>query len=183
MRFTFIVLFFTLLFTACNEHAKQIDTTLSSVYWRVTFGATMHEGIIPIKKHKLAVQNNSAAGFCELDMPKIQELGGPNTSDLSAIFIEHLKSNDFLKVDSFPTSRINFEPYTNDSLLGEFTILGQTKKMTIPYTISNQNDTISLQSTFNINRNDFNINKGGLLDQMGLPKDDTIQFKIHLIAY
>src|SRR5262249_37601114 len=87
---------------------------------------------------------------------------------------EHLKSPDFFGVKdnpkaTFKTTKVekSDKGYT---ITGDLTLVGKTKAVTMPATVTAAGDTLTLTSEFKINRNDWGMTygKGKVDDQVSL---------------
>jgi polyisoprenoid-binding protein YceI len=79
----------------------------------------------------------------------------------------HLKSNDFFGVDTYPTASFvstKIESAADGSnthkITGKLTLHGQEKEITFPAKITETGDKVKLMSTFKINRTDFGMTYG-----------------------
>ena len=85
----------------------------------------------------------------------------------------HLKTPDFFDVAKFPTATFTStdikpggEKGASHTVTGNFTLHGVTKSISFPATITAAGDTITVESTFSINRKDFGINYAGAADNL-----------------
>ncbi len=97
---------------------------------------------------------------------------------------EHLKNADFFDVPQYPTSRFeatSFQKGEGDSyqVSGNLTLHGVTKNITFPAMVTSQNETFTISSTFDLNRQDFGISYPGRKDD--LIRDEVI-LKLNLHA-
>jgi len=84
---------------------------------------------------------------------------------------KHLKTADFFDVAKFPEAsfvstaiKAGGEGGASHTVTGNLTMHGVTKSITFPATINVTPDTATVESTFSINRKDFNINYAGAAD-------------------
>jgi polyisoprenoid-binding protein YceI len=81
----------------------------------------------------------------------------------------HLKNEDFFEVDTYPealfvaTSLVKSTD-TEYEVSGNFTLHGVTKNITFPATAVEADGKVKINSTFNINRKDFDIIYSGMSD-------------------
>ena len=80
----------------------------------------------------------------------------------------HLKSKDFFEVETHPTAKFvtteikpGGEKGATHTLVGNLTLHGVTKSITIPATVKVEGDTMTLKSEFALNKNDFGMTFGG----------------------
>ena len=81
---------------------------------------------------------------------------------------EHLKNKDFFEVDKYPTATFTTteikpggEKGATHTLVGDLTLHGVTKSITIPATVKVEPDSMSLTSEFALDKNDFGMTNGG----------------------
>ena len=84
---------------------------------------------------------------------------------------QHLKTPDFFDVAKFPQAiftsteiKVGGEKGASHTVTGNFQLHGITKSISFPATISATADSVSVESTFSINRKDFGINYAGAAD-------------------
>ena len=95
---------------------------------------------------------------------------------------EHLKNADFFNVDKFPQALFQVTTITLDSgstytVSGNFTLHGQTKKITFPATVSQTGDEVKIDAKFDINRKDFGIVYAGKTDDL-IREEVVIELKL-----
>ena len=84
---------------------------------------------------------------------------------------KHLKSPDFFGVKdnpkaAFKTTKVE-KTAAGYTITGDLTLLGRTKPVTMPATVSAAGDTLTLTSEFKINRNDWGMSFGkGKVDDL-----------------
>lgn len=85
---------------------------------------------------------------------------------------EHLKSGDFLDVESFPTAAFAstaIQPAadgTGYTITGDLTVKGITQSITFPATVTTTAGTIAAKAEFSLNRKDFNVMYEGKPDDL-----------------
>ena len=104
----------------------------------------------------------------------------------------HLKSDDFLGAEKFPTITFKSEKLERQgevlAIVGDLTIHGVTKTVTIPVEISGPVDgpmgqAIGLSGHTTINRKDFGVNWSKTLDNGGLMVADNVDILIDIEAH
>jgi polyisoprenoid-binding protein YceI len=89
----------------------------------------------------------------------------------------HLKNRDFIEVETYPTIKFEstrIEPSGEPgkvSIVGNLTLKDVTKEITIPATITNNGQSITLHGETQLNRRDFNINHSNI-DGSTMPEFD-----------
>lgn len=97
--------------------------------------------------------------------------------DLTSIYTDnekltgHLKSPDFFDVKNNPKSKFTVTKVEKDKenykLTGKLEMHGKSKEITVPAKITQTSDSLRLESTFKINRHDWDISYGkGKVDDM-----------------
>ncbi len=159
----------------------------SNVQW---FGEKItgwsHTGTIDIKEGSISVEEGTiVSGQFVLDMNSIVEINSQMPEEKQTDLIMHLKGSDFFSADEFPTASFEISSATADSLTGNLTIKGISRSITIPYSHSMENGTMSANSSFVIDRSEWDVRygSGSFFDDLGddLIKDE-ISFDISLVA-
>ncbi len=100
----------------------------------------------------------------------------------------HLKSPDFFDAAKFPTITFVSKKFSKDSIVGDLTIKGVTKEVTIPMTVSGPvtsmmgSPIIGLSGTLTLNRQDYGITWNKALDQGGVAVANDVQVTINIEA-
>ncbi len=81
---------------------------------------------------------------------------------------EHLKTKDFFEVEKYPTAKFvtteikpGGDKGATHTLVGNLTLHGVTKSITIPAVVKVEGDTMSLASEFALNKDDFGMTFAG----------------------
>ncbi len=96
---------------------------------------------------------------------------------------EHLRSADFFDAAKFPTITFVSKKITPTEIVGDLTMRGVTKEVTIPATIAGPVKTpmgmaIGITGSFTLNRQDYGISFNKVLDQGGLAVSNDIVVNI-----
>ena len=99
----------------------------------------------------------------------------------------HLRSADFFDATKFPTITFVSKKITFAEIVGDLTIKGVTKEVTIPATIAGPIQTqmgaaIGITGTFTLNRQDYGVSFNKVLDQGGLAVSNDIVVNISVEA-
>lgn len=104
-----------------------------------------------------------------------------DTPDLT----KHLKTADFFDVEKYPEATFfstaikpGGEGGASHTVTGNLTMHGVTKSITFPATINVTPDAATVESTFSINRKDFNLNYPGAPDN-AIRDNVVLSLKIH----
>ncbi len=174
---------------ASTGREYKVNTGTSKIEWVGTKQNGEHHGTFHIKDGEIAVdKGNITGGSFSIDMASVTNIDqkGEPKQKLEA----HLKSPDFFEVEKFPTAKFvitNVEPYDsskNESVLpgathlisGNLTLKDSTKNVTFPAKVNVDNNNLTAQADFNINRVDWGINYKGANN----PKDWLIKKQVNL---
>ena len=100
----------------------------------------------------------------------------------------HLKSPDFFDAAKFPTITFVSKKFTATEIVGDLTMKGVTKEVTIPVTISGPVKTmmggqaIGIIGSVTVNRQDYGINWNKTLDQGGLAVANDVLVNVSIEA-
>src|SRR5262249_27559382 len=99
-----------------------------------------------------------------------------------------LKSADFFDAAQFPTITFVSKKVTATEIVGDLTMKGVTKEVTIPATISGPVKTpmggtvIGVNAEFTVNRQDYGIKWNKVMDQGGLAVSDNVKVNVSFEA-
>lgn len=164
----------------------KIDLEASSVKWAGDkIVGDGHHGSIGIQSGEIHVAEGAVAmAEIVIDMNTITEEDAGSV-EYAEKLVGHLKSEDFFKVENYPTSKIVVKSVEDNNVTAELTILDVTKQITFPATISMDGDKANVTANFSINRTDWGIvyGSGNFFD---LAKDKTIKdeidFQVNIVA-
>lgn len=163
-----------------------LDTDATTLEWRGSkVTGDHHVGVISISEGSLDLEGDSiVSGKFVVDMTSIDETNS-SSEKMEAKLVGHLKSADFFLVDSFPTAVFVVTGFSGDQVTGNLTLKGITKEISIPVSMVEENDKITVNSTFAIDRSQWNVQYRsrsffeGLGDKM---INDDIEFTLNLVA-
>jgi polyisoprenoid-binding protein YceI len=139
---------------------------------------------------------NEFSGTLTLEGASIKEATGSIQAKSIDTGIErrdnHLRSPDFFDVAKFPTitfqSKRTEKQGTDTVLIGDFTMHGVTKELSLPVTIKGPikdswgNDRIGFQARTKLNRRDYGLKYNQALEAGGLVVGDEIELEINAEA-
>ncbi len=102
---------------------------------------------------------------------------------------EHLSGTDFFDVVKFPTLTFVSKSFDGTTLIGDLTIKGVTKEVSIPLSVAGPvkgmmgDDVIGLSGQLTINRQDYGVNWNKTLDAGGLAVGNEVMITINLEAH
>ncbi len=100
----------------------------------------------------------------------------------------HLKADDFFGVETFPTATFrsseivsapSSESGTTHNVTGSLTLHGQSKDIRFPATITANDQEVTAQAEFSINRKDFGIEYAGMPDDL---IRDAVVIRFNVVA-
>jgi len=146
-----------------------IDTSKSKVTWKGTkmMGIGKHEGDIKITEGEFAVSKEKlVGGHFLVDMTTINVTDIPEHEPVPRRnLINHLKSEDFFEVAKFPNTKFEIKEaeysMSDILLIGNLTIKDVTKEIAIKADLAIDDKHITLLSSFEINRFDWNLGYTG----------------------
>jgi polyisoprenoid-binding protein YceI len=100
----------------------------------------------------------------------------------------HLKSPDFFDAAKFPSITFVSTKFTSTSIIGNLTMKGVTKEVTIPVTIAGPVKTmkggqsIGITGSLVVNRQDYGINWNKALDQGGWAVSNDVNITVSIEA-
>lgn len=174
--------------TATTESVTYtVDTQKSMVEWTGKKLAYGHTGTIQIKSGDVSVENGAlTAGNFVIDMNTMDETVTAADEEKEQKLIGHLKSDDFFKVDQYPTSEFAITKVEGNTVSGNLTILGITKEISFPAQVNITDTELTASAEFTINRTDWGIKyaSGNFFEDLAADKaiSDDIAFKVNLVA-
>lgn len=154
-------------FEAKTGVGKSYKITTGEVSWvgSMMVGNKQHFGILKVASGQIWVNDGHiSGGDAMLDMTSIActDLQGEEKKDLE----DHLKNSDFFEVKKFPTGQFTLleilptnMPDFNVALLGELTLKGIKKPVSIPANVKIDGSKLTLESnSFPLKRTDWGIN-------------------------
>lgn len=171
--------------TEIEDGEYNIEPNSSSVSWYASKVVGDHTGSVEVKSGNLLVQDNKfSGGTITIDMTSIE------TDEDIAQLENHLKSDDFFNVESYPEASLNIKSVSiqdNGTYLAQadLTIKGTTNEVTLPMQVYKEADDIKVVSTFTIDRTkwDIRFRSGKFFQDLGdnMIYDD-IDFLVELTA-
>lgn len=164
----------------------KVDTQVSMLHWKGDkIVGDGHHGVVAYETGAVEVKDGAVVGGeVVVDMSTIEEKDA-GSEEYAQKLVGHLKSGDFFKVDSFPTSIIKIKSVENGTVNADLTIKDVTKAISFPAEIKIEEDVVNVNAKFTINRTDWGVvyGSGSFFD---LAKDktikDEIEFEVMLTA-
>ncbi len=197
ITFLFFIFMFNFLFAIEKTNAQEyvFDPAESSIEW---FGKKVtgeHTGTINLKQGRLnLVKGKISGGEFEIDMASIVDLDLQDPEYKNKL-MNHLKSDDFFSVVSFPVSRFVItdvkeatnkdNSHYNYHIKGDLTIKGITHPIEFPAVINVKDGKLNANAQVTVNRAKYNVRygSGSFFEGLGdkLIYDDFI-LKLNLVA-
>jgi polyisoprenoid-binding protein YceI len=148
----------------------KLDMAASTVAWHGKKVTGEHNGTIAYKNGEFGVDNGKiTAGKFEIDMNSIVNLDLTDEATNKKL-VDHLKSDDFFMVSTFPTSKFEItkvepmndatKPDFNYTVTGNLTIRDVTKSISFPANVKIEGDVLKANADFDIDRTDFGLKYG-----------------------
>jgi polyisoprenoid-binding protein YceI len=191
-------------FTACNDPAANTSKAKTGEAAQVASPAaaqgqkyqiTTQNSKIEFVGSKVTGHHNGSFGDFT---GQIEYTGNPETSRVNIAIktdsittdtpdlTKHLKTADFFDVAKFPEATFvstaikpGGENGATHTITGNLTLHGVTKAVTFPATINVTPDAATVESSFSINRKDFEINYAGAADNL---IRDNVVLTLHIRA-
>lgn len=139
-----------------------------------------HEGTVQIKEAVVDLEGTEIRSATLLiDMNSIKDV------DNNEMLINHLKSEDFFAVATYPEARFDFKRFEADAVIGTLTIKGISNEIKMPGSIKNVDGQFVLESEFSIDRTlwDIRYGSGKFFENLGDKTiNDEIQLKVKLVG-
>ena len=173
--------------TVDGDVLYTVDIRKSTVKWKGSkITGANHFGTVGIESGALSLKENSVlAGSFVLDMTSLALPEEDIDSDDSLRLLNHLRNPDFFNVDTFPQARFEIAEATTDSIIGNLTIKGITNSIAIPYSIAQEDKTITLRSEFSIDRTawDIRYKSQSFFDDLGNKAiRNAIEFDVRVVV-
>ena len=184
-------------------NASESNTTYtvsaaeSAVKWNGTKPTGSHVGTAAVKEGTLSTENGIVtAGNFVIDLTKLTVNDEGMDAESKAKLAGHLTTGeipssekpvgfDFFEVEKYPTASFTVTAGTADSLTGNLTIKDVTKSVTIPYTMTTDENGVTASSTFTFDRTIWGItyNSGNFFQNLGdYVIDDIVTLSVSLKA-
>lgn len=181
-----------------------VDLSASSITWVGTKPTGRHNGTFAMSEGSIKVENGEVVGgTCTIDINSLKVVDLED-EESNAKLAGHLRSEDFFKVEEFPTATFeiaSLEAYDasadssateEDSefkianpthmVTGNLTLLGVTKSIKFPAKVSVSEGEVSAEAKFNIDRKEWGMSYGAdesLGDKMINP---TVHLGFNIVA-
>ena len=211
---TITALFAIVLMTAvssCKDKAKEAETSAaeevaeatvvsekymatpssSTIEWKGFKPTGSHNGTIALSSGEFTMSNGTIeSGTFMIDMGSLVVLDIPAEDEGNGKLAGHLKGADFFDVEQYPNATFEVTGMNETDgatmLSGNLTLKGVENNITIPVTVSETDNTVTLTSdVFTIDRSKWNVKYGSksFFDDLGDRFiNDDIELKINVMA-
>jgi polyisoprenoid-binding protein YceI len=174
----------------------KIDTDASKVEWRAEKKiGSFHDGDVKIKSGEFQTDKKGNINNLQVvvDMKSIGNYDLKDKPDYQKKLVGHLSSDDFFKVEQYPESTFkltSIEPKAGEKdvylIKGDFTMIGTTKPIEFPATISKDKKTLTGNAKINIERLNWGLQYGSGSVFKSLTADkiikDSFDLTLNLVA-
>jgi polyisoprenoid-binding protein YceI len=159
-----LIAFLAFAFTGAVE-TYNVDLSKSQIAWNGYKVTGKHNGTVALKSGSLNYQDGKLIGGAfEIDMNTITvlDLSGGSKDKLE----NHLKSDDFFGVATYPTVRFQITKVVHRGTPGDYTITGDitiketTKQIRFIANVDESADTPVAKAKITLDRSDFNVRYG-----------------------
>lgn len=169
-----------------------IDTSTSTIQWVGSKKlGEKHTGHIKLKDGKIEMKNDKLVGGAfTFDMTSITNEDLKEKPEDQAKLVNHLKSDDFFKVDKNPTSEFKItsvkEKDGNPWIKGNLTLLGKTEAIEFPAKVENKNGVVTGAAKVEVDRTKWGLvyGSGNIFKELTANKiiNNTFELNLNLIA-
>jgi polyisoprenoid-binding protein YceI len=174
----------------------KIDTAASNVEWKAGKKiGSFHNGKIQIKSGEFVTDKKGAIKSADVivDMKTISNTDLKDSQEYQKKLIGHLSSDDFFKVEKFPESVFKLTTITPKAgskdqytVKGDLTLIGVTKTVEFPATISSDKKALNGTATMTIERLNWGLQygSGSVFKTLTADKiiNDTFDLTINFVA-
>lgn len=127
-----------------------------------------------------------ASGDFTIDMSTITVEKTSNENRPGSMLEEHLKSDDFFDVETYPTVRFAITNVTDGMVTGDLTVKATTKEISFPATVRTEGDTrLVAQADIVVDRSEWDVRygSGSFFSDLGDNLiADEVQIRLELVA-
>jgi len=172
-----------------EEGVYRIDAESSTIAWVGRKPAGQHNGTINISEGALDVGDTVVTGDVVIDMDTIVDLDLED-EEMNATLVEHLKSDDFFAVETYPTAIFTFTQLDamdgdeNLQVTGTLTMKNITNEVTFPAQLIETESGYQLKAQFELDRTKWDVRFGSqtlLGDAINVLIDDMITIGLDIM--
>jgi polyisoprenoid-binding protein YceI len=178
-------------------NSYTLDTTQSTVTWTGYKVGGEHTGVFKISNGTVTGDSSTlTSGSFTINVASItnKDLAGDDKAKLEG----HLKSADFFQADKYPTAKFeitNVVPYSGDSsstksklqgathlISGNLSLKDQVKNITFPAKIVMNNNELTANADFDIDRTEWGMNYKGPNNPQNWAIHKEVNIKLNIVA-
>lgn len=170
-----------------------VDTAASTIGWSGSkkIDKSKHSGQVKIKDGKVELNDGKlAGGNFTMDMTTITNDDLKDKPDYQAKLVNHLKSDDFFKVDKNPTSEFKITSVKEKNgkpwVIGSLTLLGKTEAVEFPATIEMKDGVATGKAKLEIDRTKWGVvyGAGNIFKELTADKviNNNIELDLYIVA-
>lgn len=146
------------------DGSYTLETGLSSINWtgsKTLIKNYKDSGTLSFSSGSVVVSNgNVTGGTFTIDMDSFNVTSTSNTKATGDMLENHLKSEDFFEVATYPTATVEINNVVNGIVSADVTIKGVTKTISFPATITQDGMALTGSAAITIDRTLWNIQYG-----------------------
>lgn len=138
----------------------NVDTAASSVQWTGSkkFTEGSHTGTVDLSSGEITTTDGEVTSATFVVDLKTLQATDDTPEEKKGYLIGHLMSPDFLAVDSLgSTASFEVASYEDGMMKGAMTVMGVTKDVEIPATVTMNEGSVSVSGDFNVNLAQFGM--------------------------
>lgn len=148
-----------------------VNTLESTIAWEGEGATHGQAGNLSISKGKFIIENDAVSeGKIEIDMTSLTVSSIPADSEDNAKLVGHLTTDDFFKVEEFPTASLVVTDGSDmNNVKANLTIKDVTEEITFALSSAEENGILTLTSSLKIDRTKFGVtfNSGNFFENLG----------------
>lgn len=178
---------------AAATETLTVDTSASTIDWTGSkkVGESKHNGKVQIKDGKIEMKKGKiTGGNFTIDMATISNEDLKDKPDYQAKLVNHLKSDDFFKVDANPTSEFKITSVKEKDgktwIVGKLKMLAKEETVEFPAVVENKDGVHTAKAEFSIDRTKWGLTygSGNIFKELSVDKviNNNIDFKLNIVA-
>jgi polyisoprenoid-binding protein YceI len=202
----YMLLFIAAVFSACNKGSNEttetseavdetgieqgdqtlnVNTSESQLEWKASKVTGTHNGTVPISGGTINLKDGEiVSGSFTIDMTAIEVIDITDEKT-KGDFLDHMASDDFFSTEENPTATLTITSIENGQMTANLTIKGITKSITFPYEASINDEVLTANASFTIDRTEWEIRYGSgkFFEDLGDKMiNDAIELSVSITA-
>lgn len=168
-----------------GDQTLNVNTAESKLEWKASKVTGSHNGIVPISEGTINLKDGAiVSGSFTIDMTAIEVIDITD-EETKGEFLGHMASDDFFSTEANPTATLTITSVDNGQMTANLTIKGIAKSITFPYEASINDDVLTANASFTIDRTEWDIRYGSgkFFDDLGDKMiNDAIEISVSVSA-